>query len=305
MIPKRRGYVLVTSLALLVLSATLLISMGRTAIDRTMHARDSQAELQRRWGQISCRRAILPFAETILTQVERREQRPVAIHHAIIQLGPQEFHLIIGDEQAKANINALLDLTDKDRAESQIRGALPGAGLSAQIRLRPSLIPATFPTTRAAILPRLITSFGQILDSTAPQNLLASHGSSPAPAELLTMWGDGTMNIRRASAASLALLDSPPLTQIDIRRVLEVRNKLYLPGQNAPQAMGAALPTDPIRGLLAQANIATNKANLHLTMGSRCHSLWIIVRDGRREWYSLEVLDRTEKDRPMSQSFVW
>src|SRR5258706_4566122 len=250
MIAKRRGYVLVTSLALLVLSATLLISMGRTAIDRTMHARDSQAELQRRWGQISCRRAILPFAETILAQVEKRGQRPVAIHHAIIQLGAQEFHLIIGDEQAKANINALLDLTDKDRAESQIRGALPGAGLSAQIRLRPSLIPATFPTTRAAILPRLITSFGQILDSTAPQNLFASHGSSPAPAELLTMWGDGTMNIRRASAASLSLLDSPPLTQIDIRRVIEVRNKLYLPSQIAPQPMAAALPTDPIRRLL-------------------------------------------------------
>src|SRR5438105_761777 len=99
MIHQRRGYVLVTSLALLVLSATLLISMGRSAIDRTMRACQSQEELQRRWGQISCRRAILPFAETILTQLEKRERRPMPLHRASIRLGGQEFDLILADEQ--------------------------------------------------------------------------------------------------------------------------------------------------------------------------------------------------------------
>src|SRR5258705_789287 len=187
MIPKRRGYVLVTSLALLVLSSTLLISVARAPSARPPNARQSQEELQRRWGEISCRRAILPFAETILTQLEKRQQRPIAIHRAVIRLGAQEFNLIVADEQAKANINAFRDLTDKARAESQLRSTLSGSGLAAQVRLRPSNIPATYPTTRAVILPRLISSFGQILDSTAPQNLLASHGSSPAPAELLTI----------------------------------------------------------------------------------------------------------------------
>jgi hypothetical protein len=298
--PQRRGYILLTTLALLVLSSTLLVTLARTSIERSAQARQSHEDLQRRWGQISCQRALLPHAESILIQREKRHQRAYPSYRATIQLGPQFFDLTLADEQAKTNVNALLDLTDKPRAESQLRTTF--SNLASQIRLRTSPIPTSGPTTRP-ILPRFLASFGQIFDSTPPQNLLTQRFDKPAPADLLTLWTDGQINIRRCSPASLSLFNSSLLTQLDIRRLIETRDTLY--SKNPPPPSAQPLPADPIRRLLAQAQIPPNKANLHLTTTSKSHSLWIIVRDPRRQWYSLEVLDQTDSDHPRSYSFVW
>src|SRR4051812_9485412 len=131
--PQRRGYILLTTLALLVLSSTLLVTLARQTIQRSGEARQSQEDLQRRWGQISCQRALLPHAEAILLNQEKLHQRAFATYRAQIQLGPQSFEIILADEQAKTNVNALLDLSDKSRTESQLRTAF--SNLAAQIRL--------------------------------------------------------------------------------------------------------------------------------------------------------------------------
>ncbi|HEV8290470.1 MAG TPA: hypothetical protein VGP94_01040 [Tepidisphaeraceae bacterium] len=297
--PQRRGYILLTTLALLVLSSTLLVTLARTSIQRTLEARQSHDDLQRRWGQISCQRALLPHAESILIQQEKRHQRPYPTYRATIQLGPQFFDLTLADEQAKTNVNALLDLTDKPRAESQLRTSF--SNLASQIRLRTSPVPTSGPTTRP-ILPRYLSSFGQIFDSTLPQNLLTPRFDKPAPADLLTLWTDGQLNIRRCSPASLSLLNGSALTQLDVRRLIEARDTLY---SKNPPPPSTPFPADPIRRLLTQTQIPPNKANLHLTTTSKSHSLWIIVRDPRRQWYSLEVLDQTDQDHPRSYSFLW
>src|SRR5687767_4145203 len=103
---QRRGYVLVTSLGLLVLAATLLVSMGSLSMDRAMQAREAQEELQRRWGRISAQRPVLPNVERILARLERKKQGPVASHRVSIALGAQRVELVLADEQAKANVNA-------------------------------------------------------------------------------------------------------------------------------------------------------------------------------------------------------
>src|SRR5882757_7629153 len=153
--PKRRGYILLTTLALLVLSSTLLVTVARTSIQRSFEARQSHEDLQRRWGQISCQRALLPHAETILINQEKLRHRPFPTYRANIQLGAQEFKLVLSDEQSKANVNALLDLTDKPRTESQLRTTF--SNLAAQIRLHTSPPPTSAPTTRP-VLPRYLTS---------------------------------------------------------------------------------------------------------------------------------------------------
>src|SRR5947208_5651382 len=118
--PHRKGYILLTTLALLVLSSTLLVTLARTSIQRTLEARQSQDDLQRRWGQISCQRALLPNVETILINQEKLHQRAVPTYRASIRLGPQIFELVLADEQSKTNVNALLDLTDKPSTESHL-----------------------------------------------------------------------------------------------------------------------------------------------------------------------------------------
>ena len=288
-----------TTLAMLVLSSTLLVTLARSTIQRSSQARQSQDDLQRRWGQISCQRALLPHAESILANQEKLQQRAIAAYRANIQLGAQEFDLVLADEQAKANVNALLDLSDKPRTESQLRTTF--SNLAAQIRLHTSPIAATSPTTRP-VLPRYLASLGQIFDSTPPQNLLIARFDRPAPADLLTVWSDGQLNIRRCSPMALALLN-PSLTQLDIRRLIEARDALY--NKNPQATSGQPLPADPIRRLLLGAQIPPNKSNLHLTVGSKSHSLWIIVRDPHRQWYSLAVLDQSDKDHPKSYSSLW
>ena len=119
--PHRRGYILLTTLALLVLSSTLLVTLARATIQRSAEARQAQQDLQRRWGEISCQRALLPHAESILVNQEKLHQRAFPSYRATIQLGPQLFDLRISDEQSKANVNALLDLTDKPRGPPPMR----------------------------------------------------------------------------------------------------------------------------------------------------------------------------------------
>src|SRR5215203_6677879 len=106
---KRRGYILLTTLALLVLSSTLLVTLARSSIQRSLEARQSTEDLQRRWGQISCQRALLPHAENILINQEKLHRRPFPIYRASVQLGMQQFDLVLADEQSKANVNAVLD----------------------------------------------------------------------------------------------------------------------------------------------------------------------------------------------------
>jgi hypothetical protein len=305
---QRRGYVLVTSLGLLVLAATLLMSMGRLSMDRAMQAREAQEELQRRWGQITTQRTVLPNVERILITLERRKQAPVAVHRAKIELGGQKFELILGDEQAKTNVNALLDLYDVERSESRLRTAMSGTGLAGEIKLRVGPVPASLPTTRQAILRRYVTGYGQVIDfddSTAPQKLLAARGNGPAVLELVTLWGDGRLNIRRASGASLALMDSPPLTRIDVERLIEARNNMYDPRPKIGSPAMTPGAAEPVFRLMGEAQLSGDKTNLHLMLGSRCHSLWIIVRDGRREWYSLVVSDQSDPNEPRVETLVW
>src|SRR5437763_1563779 len=118
---RRRGYVLVVTLGLLVLAASLMVGVSRAAFRRVVEARLAQDELQRRWGVSSCRAAVLPYAEQILITQESQRRRAVPIYRTRVELGSQTFELVLSDEQAKANVNALLGEAGASRAENRIR----------------------------------------------------------------------------------------------------------------------------------------------------------------------------------------
>src|SRR5437762_9220133 len=168
----RRGYVLVVTLALLVLSATVMVGVARIAIRQTSLARQAQDDLQQRWGEGSIRVAVMPFAEQILLTAETSQKRAIPILNTDITLGGQSFGVIIADEQAKANVNALLDRANLGVVETRLRAALVGKA-AAQVRLRPEPLPprprgpATAPTTQP-LLAMQISGFGQIFDSASP-----------------------------------------------------------------------------------------------------------------------------------------
>src|SRR3954467_10927434 len=106
--PNRRGYVLILALGLLALAATLLVGVARASLRHAVEAREAVDGLQRRIGVVSCQAAILPHAQDLLIRQEQRRKAVVASLHTSVTLGGQRFELTVADEQAKANVNALL-----------------------------------------------------------------------------------------------------------------------------------------------------------------------------------------------------
>jgi len=322
----RRGYVLIVTLGLLVLSTTLLVAVGRVAVRHALLAHEAQDDLQRHWGAVSCREAVLPFAEQILSQAEAAQHRPVAVYRANIRLGSQAFSLILSDEQAKANVNDLIDIAsgDKSAVESKLRGSFIGAALSNSIRLRPATLapksgskaskkqPSTTQPGSSGV-PHWVTGLGQIFDNLPPQKLLGESG--PAPVDRITCWGAGGTNVMRASDEAMRLAAGSFMSPLDIGRLIDSRNARLRPrsrsgSESTAPALAGAAPnagaTDPVGRLLAEAKVTVkNRAKLPLVAGSSCHSVWIVVGDVRRAWYYLVVSDESNPQKTRIESFVW
>src|SRR6476660_8633708 len=90
-----RGYVLLLTLMLLAVAAAALAGACRGALQKALLATRAQEDLQRRWGVLSCRAALLPKAERVLA---------VSVDHASaetqfdVTLGGQAMTLVFGDE---------------------------------------------------------------------------------------------------------------------------------------------------------------------------------------------------------------
>ena len=313
------GYVLVVALALLVLAASLMVGISRASLAHAARAREARDQLQRRWGEASCRQAVLPYADSILTTLEFRQKKPAMTYRARVTLAGQAFDLVLADEQAKANVNLLLEASDPPAVENHIRQALAGTGMGQGLKLRP----AVSPTTRrsAAPTPQLgespsrppppewVGGFGQLFEGIAPERLTASLAGQPSAADLLTCWGDGSLNVRRISGPALKLMATPALSGADVGRLLEYRDSQF---QSSP-SIAAAPGLHPARAkdatllILRSAGIdPTARPGMPALSGSSwCFSLWVVARTPRRDWYSLTVLDRSDSARPRTASFVW
>jgi hypothetical protein len=309
--------VLVMVLALLVLAATLLVAISRAAGRSALAARSAGDDLQRRWGIVSCRKAVLPYIETMLIGLEQERRRPVPRFDTSLRLGNYTFDLILADEQAKANVNAILEDADATRAETRIRQGFSGAGLANRIKLRPTIGEAvvpiranatTAPTTRPArsAAAPAVASWGQVFDDVPPPQLLRPMpGGRLAPADLLTFWGSGAMNVRRAGDAALGLAAGRSLTGAQVGRLIDARNKLW-EKRTGDRGFDES-PAEKLKELVTKTigESLKNKGNLGLVEGSSCHSLWVITRSGRRDWYDAFVSDESDPQRPVVWTFSW
>jgi hypothetical protein len=91
-----------------------------------------------------------------------------------------------------------------------------------------------------------------------------------------------------------------------VSRLVEARRTVY-GSKTSPIASGSTVNTapsrDPLARLLQAAQIRTGPAGL--TLRSTCHSLWIITRDGRRQWYDLAVRDASDENDVVIRTFAW
>lgn len=320
---RRSGYILLVTLVLLALVSLSLVGITRLSLARAAAAQRAGRDLQRRWGTLSLCRAALEDAEATLAAEGDKGGRPVVSVVREKRLGGIAFQLLIGDEQAKANANALLAARpgpsargDAERALRELVAGSPAASRS--LRLRP------VPGGELAG----IGSPSQVFDDFDPAAFLPDLGAGGASlagdgggsaADAVTCWGDGRLNVWRATGPTLRAVASPPLTAAQVRKLVEARDAM-LDGWRRDSAKGhgegdderSAPPPPPptLAALLGRLDMTDRQRNgvaRRLRDGSACHGVWVVARAGPQVWYTLAVReDSPDADgRGVTRTFEW
>ena len=112
---RRRGYVLIMTLVLITLTGVALSRAVQHSLHAAIAATDRQTELQRKWALIGLRQVVLARAEEIIaaqatrtTDGKRHWPEPASVELEL-PLGRLVFHMLLADEDAKANLNYVED----------------------------------------------------------------------------------------------------------------------------------------------------------------------------------------------------
>jgi hypothetical protein len=302
-----RGYILLTVLLLLMLAAVMMAAFCRLAISKSLEASAAEDDLQRRWGTLSCRDTILPNAENIL-ELNETTAAPVGHVHEDLVLGNEKFGIDICDEQAKANVNTLYAIDGKDRAQQSIQALVHAAGADlkarlqittpADVQLKPapttgskSLDDSPDPTDSAQVAP-IVGSWSQVFPRVQASDLWPDLPA--AVTQNLTCWGNGALNLRRASMQSLSQICSPVLSPQQIAQLLVLRGRL-----------GDDATVDQLLAVMRVQTSATSAISARLTLVSATQSLWIRSSDHSGVQRTLFVRDGSNSDDVRVFSFQW
>ena len=106
-----RGYVLLVVMAVSVLVITVLGTLAKVSLRRGLEAADAERSLQKRWGALTLERAMLANAAKVFEVQEELAKLtpgvpPPATIRAALTLRGVTFDLLLGDEDAKLNLNS-------------------------------------------------------------------------------------------------------------------------------------------------------------------------------------------------------
>jgi type II secretory pathway pseudopilin PulG len=282
---RQKGFVLVLVLAMLAIAALLSAGIARRSLDQSVAVAKKQKEMQRRWGEISCRQAVLNRAEILLRTEELRAGTTVPILQAIVTLEDQTFLLILSDEQAKLNLNTVFrngDLTE-------VRQVLFTGSAAWQIRLRPDSR-----ATKSNIYPPAFVSWGQVYDFTElGNNPKKNYLPLTQLGERTTCWGNGLLNINRADTETLRQLGELVAPPQSVNRLIELRQEN---------------PLWALEKLLKEADVSDRDRRAFrkvLTDRSRCHALWTVTSSEKRSYVRLDVRTTEAALGNDTETFYW
>jgi hypothetical protein len=199
---RQPGFVLIMTLIIVVIAATLLVGIARQSVGAMLDASTAAKQLQRRWAALSIEHDVLPHAAELL---EEHPDKQTTIYHAFrtlqFQLNGEPVTLVIADEQAKVNVNTLLQFKDRETAGPMIRSLVPlgsaATGESVTVQLHPFGIGGAGPW--------VVRTLGQVFTATSPAALAPELAERSALANV-TLWGSGKLNVRTASPESVRAL---------------------------------------------------------------------------------------------------
>ncbi len=237
-VARRSGFVLLLVLASLVFVTIALSSLAQMSLRMGVAALQAQEALQRRWGMITIQRALLPAAGGLFHQREKLlettgEPLPGApVLQGSLMLGRQRFELLLADEDAKANLNAIYHASGQADTEGALRRLLGPLGVLA-VALRPE-VPSSAPLRqRAAPMddedtdveppapPPAFQSWGEVFDFTQLRSNSVSDRDLAGLTRQFTCWGSGRLNVRRAGDEAVLAVCRPVVEDGLARRLLD------------------------------------------------------------------------------------
>ncbi|QDT08814.1 hypothetical protein [Planctomycetes bacterium K23_9] len=314
----RQGVVLLIVLVAIVVLGAALTQVARANSRANIAVQRQQRALQQRWGMLTCQRAVLPAgqgaflgSDFVAKQSAKLRQK---YRHQIadqVELGGQKFDLLLADEDAKANLNAIYDLGGTSACEKAMRDTID-LGDSRSIQLRPqrrSLGEFDAAVSRAGssrlgnqqsgsdqgdddeaadeiepgFLPPAFRSWGDVLDFDAVIQNAGDVRQIAKTTQNVTLWGTGRLNVWRASDDAIIAV-CREVVQDGLARRIQQRVR--------------TAPLSQIDLVLRQT--VTNeedrrKVSELLADSSQCASLWVEANDGqtRRQQLSVLISDET------------
>jgi hypothetical protein len=211
----RGGFVLLMVIVLVGLTGLLLAKLAQRSLSVGQRVADRLDELQVRWATTTLEQVIAYQAMPLIDrQLNGQDSRPPFGLPLRIELplGNNVYQLVIDDESAKVNLNRIF--------------ALNGANglLQTLSRLGLGDVAATLPTRSLAGQEHL-ESWGQIVSpelmpiNTDPSTWLINRMQS------VTLWGNGTLNINRASDHALDTVCQPAIGPLKTSKLLTLRSE--------------------------------------------------------------------------------
>jgi len=253
-----------------------------------VQARDAADAVQREWAVRSARRTLLARPEPLIDAAERGtdelgdpaeayQNAPMPELRVACQMAGGRYEFVITDEQAKLNVNQLLPLPENEDLGRVIR-RLPPRGLKDEAsRLDPRPLDKNRRSVGGALPLPTIRAYGQLFDRPDPARLVGDD-DKPSLVRSVTCWGDGKVNLRRASSEVIMARCADPLGRRTASLLIEARD------QN---------PYDSLSDLLKREDRidADKRAAVRqfVTDQSTAHGLWIVAHQGERAWHHLAV----------------
>ena len=260
---QRRGYVLLITLGLIGLVGIALAGLARYSLRLALDSRVALEDAQQRWGEISCRRILLDRADEILdaevpvdAATAPRWPRPSRFTVSFV-LGEEQFNVLLSDESAKVNLNAVLR-TKPAKAAQMVRDICDEwDSTPPRIQLRPQQAdPKADPR---------VESWGQVFDLPGFEPAGAVPAALAAATMEMSCWGDGRLNLRRASDDALRRVAGLVLDGRELAKLVEAR-----------QTWQATSMDDMLRTLSLRRGKYVALRRL-LSDESDCFSLWLDV----------------------------
>ena len=230
---KRSAFVLLVVLGVIILVITVLGLFAKVSLRRGVQSVDAQRALQQRWGAMTMQRVLMNRASNIFEARDELLKKTAQIGdpppppyiRSALTLGDVTFDLMVGDEDAKLNLNALYHHGGSGKLEQALQDVVPMAGLRALLPrpvVKPLLMEQGPPASNARRtrnsdseptgddkeegkpqIPAAFRSWGEVFDLAGLSKYAGSEVALPNLTTDMTCWGSGQLNVRRASDASI------------------------------------------------------------------------------------------------------